>query len=636
MSKRLANSLFVISLITSSCGGGAIAQAPPGVGPQSADAAPPIAIKLATHDFAVGGDGLFTETTHVEITASNDAAARSVAQQAFSFSSETEELDVAEAYTLKKEGKKLPVEPSQIFVQSPQNTAQAPMFSDLKLKVVVFPDVSANDTLVFTLTRRQKEAIFPGQFFDAEIYPRLTAWDEVRDSITVPKSLPLSIESHALTTERKFDGDKVVYLWKYSAPTPLSKEVAALAPIDREPRFFASTFKNYDELGHAYAALAAPKAAVTPKIRALADEITAGVSDHRAQAEKIYFWVSKRIRYVAIELGRGRVVPHDADTVVTNGYGDCKDHVVAFAALLQAKGIRSEMALISGGNSYTLSDAPTLAQLNHVITWLPDFKIYADTTAVAPFGTLPFFEYGKPVVHAVDKGPTRHTTPLLTPGEATMSLKTVSRLGADGTLRAESTTTATGPFAIMLRQVGTAVEAAGSQRAIQAMLQRAGLAGTGSFDLPSATSDLGPSYSIAAHFEAQPRVPYTTGQGFPMPPGLRLLPFAGDYLMGPLYTQNLPVSEPTPCWTGTAVEELSLEAPPGKHFTQLPPDVSVATPNLTFSAHWSRSEQTVTVRREFTSKITQELCTGAIRQATADALAKIAAVYPIQITLAGD
>jgi hypothetical protein len=323
--------------------------------------------------------------------------------------------------------------------------------------------------------------------------------------------------------------------------------------------------------------------------------------------------------------------------VIANGYGDCKDHAALFAALLQAKGIASEMALINAGNSYALPDAPTLAQFNHVITWIPDLKLYADTTAaVAPFGTLPFVEYGKPVVHGVLRGSTRHTVPLLAAGDATMSLRTVSQVTADGGLKSQIAISATGPFSVMLRQTGTAIEAAGSDRAVKALLQRAGMTGSGAIDFGSPQAQLAASYTITAHLEAQPQVPFTSGQGFPMPPGLRLLPSAGDYLAGPLFVRNLPATEPTPCWSGTAVEELSIEPPPGKHFAKVPQDVTVTTANMTFAAHWSQADRVVSVRREFTSKVDQALCAADLRKAVADVLPKIAAAYPMQISLVDD
>ena len=109
-------------------------------------------------------------------------------------------------------------------------------------------------------------------------------------------------------------------------------------------------------------------------------------------------------RYVAIELGRGSFVPHDADTVIAKGYGDCKDHDVLLQALLKAKGIDAESILINATNAYSLSEAPSFAQLDHVITYLPEFAVYLDaSTPVAPFDVLPLQEYGKPAVRASRK-----------------------------------------------------------------------------------------------------------------------------------------------------------------------------------------------------------------------------------------
>lgn len=621
-----------LALVLLAASAGALGQS----APVPATPPPPVTINVATEDITVGKDGLYTQVSHYEITPANDSVARNLGQQSFSYSAVTEDLEVTEAYTRKRDGTKVPVDPTHIFVQSPQGSAQAPMFDDLKQKVVVFPDLAANDTLVYTLTRHAREAEFPGQFFFVMVYSRLVAWKDARVTITAPKSLPLSIENHDTPATRETKGDTIVYQWTYSAPVPLTEEVAALSPVDREPRFFASTFKSYDDLGHAFAALALPKAAVTPKVKALADETTAGVTERRAQAQKLYEWVSRHIRYVGIELGRGRVVPHDADVVIANGYGDCKDHATLFAALLQAKGIGSEPVLINAGNSYALPEAPTLAQFNHLITWIPELKLYADTTAgVAPFGTLPFVEYGKPVVHGVLRGATRRTVPLLAPGETSMSLKSVSQVSADGGIKSQIVIEATGPFSVMLRQTGMAIEAAGSDRAVKALLQRGGMTGSGDIDF-GAPQDLAASYTIKAHLEAQPQVPYTSGQGFPMPPGLRLLPTPGDYLLGPLFVRNLAATEATPCWSGVAVDDLSLEPPAGKHFAKLPQDVTVTTDNLNFSAHWTQTDRIISVRRTFTSKLDQVLCSAALRKSVADALPKIALAYPMQISLVDD
>jgi hypothetical protein len=119
-------------------------------------------------------------------------------------------------------------------------------------------------------------------------------------------------------------------------------------------------------------------------------------------------------RYVAIFLGNGGYVPHDAATILENRYGDCKDHAVLLEALLKAKGIASVPVLINLTNRYRLPEAATPAAFNHALTYLPEFDLYVDLTAgVAPFGTLLANEYGKPVAVAADSGAGVKTLPLV-------------------------------------------------------------------------------------------------------------------------------------------------------------------------------------------------------------------------------
>jgi len=88
--------------------------------------------------------------------------------------------------------------------------------------------------------------------------------------------------------------------------------------------------------------------------------------------------------------------------------------------------------------------------------WLPEFGVYVDTTAgVAPFGVLPFEEYGKPVVHAVASGRAVRQTPVLPAGLASVALKTVARLDREGKVTGESTVTAAGPPALRLSGIGS-------------------------------------------------------------------------------------------------------------------------------------------------------------------------------------
>lgn len=407
-----------------------------------------------------------------------------------------------------------------------------------------------------------------------------------------------------------------------------------LSPYDRAPRLFASSFKSYDDFGRAYTALTRDQIVVTPAVQALADEITVNIPDRRDQARRIYEWVSRNIRYVAVFFGNGGLVPHDPDTVIANGYGDCKDHTVLYASLLKAKGIENEIALINLGNAYSLSKVPTLAQINHVINWLPEFGLYADTTAgVVNFGSLPLETYGKPTVHAMTTGKALRSVPVLPKDSATSTIRTVAQLATNGTITGRTITTATGGLAAPLRMFGLWVQSMGPERAAKMHLESLRLPGKGSYQAKT-SSFADDSHNIVAQFELHMSPRWVQGDSFVPPVGLQASNRPGDLLMGPLDMTNISHDEKTPCYSGRQSEEVSLELPAGKRVVALPKDVVIQNDFLRYSSRWSVAGQFVTVRRDFVTSITEPLCAGRSRVAAAAALRDIREDYRATIALA--
>src|ERR1700719_3112626 len=97
---------------------------------------------------------------------------------------------------------------------------------------------------------------------------------------------------------------------------------------------------------------------------------------------------------------------------LTAGTSDRREQAQRISALLKAEGIASVPALINSGNRYQAPETATPALFNHVLSYLPEFDLYVDSTAgVAPFGTLLATEYGKPVAVAGDTGADLKTLP---------------------------------------------------------------------------------------------------------------------------------------------------------------------------------------------------------------------------------
>jgi len=372
---------------------------------------------------------------------------------------------------------------------------------------------------------------------------------------------------------------------------------------------------------------------VTPEVQKQADTITAGITDRKEQARAIYDWVNQHVRYVGIELGVGGIIPHDANWTLNNAFGDCKDQAVLFASLLKAKNIPAELVLINATNRYKLSGIPLTADFNHVIAWLPDWKIYADTTVPdVPFQMLPVPDYGRPVIHLVENGPAQHKTPVLPPDLVSSTYKVHAVQNSEGRFDVEVSTSATGPWAGALRRLTTSLEAAGSAAAANALLK--------AHNFPNLTGTLTPAGNgtaagtVAINGRFQAGRPPAGGNMLNLARGLMLMNRAGDGPMGPLGNTTITASDETPCYSGRQVEDIDFEFTNSDHLAAVPSDTHIHTDNIAYDTKWTVSGNTVSLHREFVAKVSEPTCTGKVREDAADALTKIRADYAQQAKVA--
>jgi hypothetical protein len=251
---------------------------------------------------------------------------------------------------------------------------------------------------------------------------------------------------------------------------------------------------------------------------------------------------------------------------------------------------------------------------------------------VAPFGTLPFGEYGKPVVHATASGPALRRTPTLAANLATSTIKTTAHLDAQGRITGDSETSATGPLGLALRHVALSIQSAGSEQAARLWLRSKGFEGSGRFEFGS-PSDPAATFRITGHFQTDPRMDLLSGNSLFLPVGLAVGTRPGDYLMGLLAFRDFRGLEPTPCFSGREVEELSLELPENHRLRELPKGTEIKNQFISYKSEWSQSGRTVTVRREFTSTMDQPVCIGDTRALAARALNDIRRDYNSPVAL---
>lgn len=598
--------------------------------------APPVAItnRVDLH-YDVQADGQYTEILHIERRAGTDAAARSLRVFPWEYSPSHEQVESITAYTLKANGEKIPIDSGLIRDQAPDPSARTATLTDDHAKLIPFLELTAGDSIVVDLREHVSRPRLPGIFSVALLYDRTQAWDDARVSVTVPDSITLRSEAVGLTASGPESGTGAPvhnYSWRYHNTEIVRDDPGVLAPVERLPRLLITSAADWNQIGHAYAALALPQAAVTPLIQKTADAQAAAFNDHRAIAEQLFDWVRDNINYQAVPFGQSNVTPESADAVLKARTGDSGDEAVLLSALLAAKGIASDLVLIDVDNVYRLSVPVPFAQLNHVMLYLPEFSAYADPTeTTSRIGALPFDEYGKPVVYAVATGDAVHATPILAPNAATLTFTTTAHLTNDGVIAGDSGTVATGPFALSLLRTAQVILSEGADNAGTGQIHAEGDRGTGKFELPPVLASNGGEL-LAGHFEVSAWPHISADYKMSLPEGLRAQARAGDVLIGPL-DPTIPADAPTPCFAGRESESTTLDLGDKYRVVHLPEDRTIEGDAFKYTSHWSSEGSVVAVHRALVSRVTQPLCEGKLRQQAAAALHGILDDYSQQVSL---
>lgn len=227
--------------------------------------------------------------------------------------------------------------------------------------------------------KSQARAVVPGEF-DYFVDPGQRPVLHQRLVFDLPAGKPLYADARGYVAEPPVtENGRTRYAFEYRRERFARIESGSVGYTQYGDRLMVTTCADYARFAKAYRDATADPGADDPAVRALAQSLTQNDADDRAKAKTLYDWVRRNIRYAAMFIGQSPAVPHRVTEVLANRYGDCKDHVALYGALLAALGIRSEPALIGLGSVYALPSVPGYGAgaINHVITWLPGLNVYA-------------------------------------------------------------------------------------------------------------------------------------------------------------------------------------------------------------------------------------------------------------------
>lgn len=557
-------------------------------------------------DYQLNADGSYTKTEEQIIQPLTKEGVEMIASNSLGFSSKREQYTEIQAYTQKADGRKLTVSEDKIFTQEDPAAQGAPQYSDYKYRSFAYPDVEVGDQVVLRSKLKVTEGAFKNHFTETESVNPSVVVDLAEVSLSQPVSMPalkLDVRGWQATKVVEENGQRRYY-WSYRQPKAVQIHGDDyVSAIDYSPLIVMSSFADWKQLASAYHQGAADKALPTPSIRQLTDKITEGQTTHDAQARALYDWVRINIRYVGIWLGNGGIVPHKADDILQNRYGDCKDKATLLQALLAAKGIASQQVLINLGSSFYRSKVANSVSFNHVILYLPEMNTYLDATAeLIPFGSLPFDDSGKPVLR---EDGTLATTPSTAVKNDVLRIASHLELNKEGKWIGKTQIQASGAFNLALRGMVLGIDPHREDQFVKQHLRFGLQRGSGSLHKtdPYALND---SYQISSDYRLSNHMPMKQYGAFPVPAGFAAPINLVDYL----YLTEAPMRKLNRvCHPASLVEETTIRLPDNLKVQFLPKDQNIARGRFHYIAKYQQKGNQIKVIRQALDNGKTGVCT---------------------------
>ena len=433
-------------------------------------------------DVRVRPSGAYTDQQTQVIQALTRTGAQSLNPYQEEYSKSMATMRVESAYIVTRDGRRIDIPAADIVERpapAPPGSDGSPIYDNNMMLSVGLPGFNKGDILHLKTLKTQRKAYFPRQFFDVWG----PAENESARQQTIVVRGPAGMHLYAAqrggwTIARSTAGGGVTFTATLAAHHAEFPGTSTVDPSDYSPVFEVTSFPSWAAVGAAYWSTAQRKAAVTPLVKQVADQIAGKLHGWNA-VKALYMWESQHIHYIGLELGVGGYVPISANTTLRTGYGDCKQHSTLLEALLAARGIRADPVLINWNDGFNLLPLPGL-DFNHAIDYLPKYHVFLDTTG--EFETPGQLAIGERDKEVVISGP--HPRLARTPGaEAThnrLVYEATLHLAANGTLSGSAHMTTSGWWAWFNRMIFSEVPPGAYGRLMNMLLTPSG-GGSGTF-----------------------------------------------------------------------------------------------------------------------------------------------------------
>ena len=279
--------------------------------------------------------------------------------------------------------------------------------------LIILDDIRVGDVIDYSYTRTGLNPIMAGHFCSASQITQAFPIHRLRIRLLLDKAHPVFFKvmgNGKPTLDRSLNKDQVEYDWHADKIPPVHPDDDLPASFEPYSYIEFSDFPDWRQV----AEWAQPLYKLPDPLPASIADKALKVTDRSITEEQkvlaVLHFVQEDIRYLGIEIGVHSHRPNPPDLVLDRRYGDCKDKVILFCAMLKSLGVTAYPALThSYRHDAIASHEPTPSAFNHVIAKVEaeGIEYWVDPTLSnqdgdLPHRSIPEYTWALPIRERVD------------------------------------------------------------------------------------------------------------------------------------------------------------------------------------------------------------------------------------------
>src|SRR5271165_2033749 len=359
-------------------------------------------------------------------------------------------VEVARLEVIKPDGK---VEPVDVAANSKESIDDSQMQANIydpnnKVLKVNIAKLEIGDIVHAVARMTITRPFIPGEYAEeytmegtgyirhASLEMRLPA-DKPLRQVALRDDIPGTVAASTKTA-----GAGITYHWEVNKVPRMFDEPAMPPYIEVLQHLSVSTTPDWGAVSRWYWNLSKPHLdAITPEMKKQVAELTAGAATEMDRIKAVFYYVSKKIRYMGItpEKDRPGFEPHDVQITYGKKYGVCRDKAALLVSLLRAAGEKAYPVLVSVG--WKKDPQVPNPFFNHAIVGVELKKgeyVLMDPTDENTRDLLPTYDDNQSFLACRPEGDTLMRSPIDPPEKSMMRITTTGTLGAAGALDARS------------------------------------------------------------------------------------------------------------------------------------------------------------------------------------------------------